>query len=370
MREAGIEERQGRTVEGAVEYGRRVYECRVCRCRRVPLDEELGLDLGEHLTHGVVGKVAYAVAKESFAEASATLQRLAGLSVSPAECARVAEAEGRRADARQREHEAQVLEAVRRDAPVSVAGWDCERAVVEADATSVLTVAGEEHKSVYAATAFPLEARGQKDDSGRPFLERRAYTASAVDFEDFSQRLKALVAGCRGRRRPKEMAFIGDGAPSLWKWAQENLPKTTVFIQDFWHVIERLEDLVQDVWGARDIKRLERWRQLLHDSQVADLIDELEDERKKRRGKKRERFEEELHYPRAGAERMDYARYEREGWPIGSGAVEGTCKHLVKQRFALTGARWRRSRIPWMLALRLELFNGAWEDPDEELIAA
>jgi len=231
-------------------------------------------------------------------------------------------------------------------------------------------VAGEEHKSVYAATAFPLEARGQKDGSGRAFLERRAYTASAVDFGDFSGRLKALVAACRGRCRRQEMAFIGDGAPSLWKWAQENLPKTEVLIQDFWHVVEHLEELVQDVWGMRDLERLEHWRQLLHDSHVADIIEELEEERKKRRGKKRERLEQELHYLRAGAERMDYARYEREGWPIGSGAVEGTCKHLVKQRFALTGARWRRSNIAWVLALRLELFNGAFEDPDEELVAA
>ena len=36
---------------------------------------------------------------------------------------------------------------------------------------------------------------------------------------------------------------------------------------------------------------------------------------------------------------MDYARFEREGWPIGSGAVEATCKHLVKERFCVTGAR-------------------------------
>ena len=103
---------------------------------------------------------------------------------------------------------------------------------------------------------------------------------------------------------------------------------------------------------------------------VADILDEIEEAQKRRRGKKRDRLDEELHYLRAGAERMDHARYEREGWPLGSKAVEGTSKHLVKERFALTGARWRRRNIAWVLALRLELFNGAFEDPNEQLVAA
>ena len=58
---------------------------------------------------------------------------------------------------------------------------------------------------------------------------------------------------------------------------------------------------------------------------------------------------------------MDYARYEKQGWPIGSGAVEGTCKHLVKTRFGVTGARWRRKNIGKILALRLALFNNEWD---------
>ena len=69
----------------------------------------------------------------------------------------------------------------------------------------------------------------------------------------------------------------------------------------------------------------------------------------------------ELTYLRAGRDRMDYARYEAEGWPIGSGAIEGTCKHLVKERFCVTGAHWRRANLPEMLALRLSIFNGEWK---------
>ena len=63
---------------------------------------------------------------------------------------------------------------------------------------------------------------------------------------------------------------------------------------------------------------------------------------------------------------MDYPRYRGDGWPIGSGAVEGTCKHLVKERDNVTGARWRRDNIPFVLALRLSIFNEKWESDRRE----
>lgn len=37
-----------------------------------------------------------------------------------------------------------------------------------------------------------------------------------------------------------------------------------------------------------------------------------------------------LHYPQALA----------AGWPIATGIIEGACRHLVKDRLDLTGARW------------------------------
>ncbi len=41
---------------------------------------------------------------------------------------------------------------------------------------------------------------------------------------------------------------------------------------------------------------------------------------------------------------MQYRRFRREGWPIGSGAVEGACKSLIKQRTNLSGALVARRR--------------------------
>jgi hypothetical protein len=32
--------------------------------------------------------------------------------------------------------------------------------------------------------------------------------------------------------------------------------------------------------------------------------------------------------------------YLANGWPIASGVIEGACRHLVKDRFELSGMRW------------------------------
>ena len=58
---------------------------------------------------------------------------------------------------------------------------------------------------------------------------------------------------------------------------------------------------------------------------------------------------------------MDYARYLKNGWPIGTGVVEGACRHLVKDRMQLSGMRWTVAGAEALLALRAVNENGDWE---------
>ncbi len=51
---------------------------------------------------------------------------------------------------------------------------------------------------------------------------------------------------------------------------------------------------------------------------------------------------------------LQYHLYRREGWPIGSGEVEGACKSLIKQRTDLSGQRWSPDgalNVLWVRAL-------------------
>ncbi|MEA3409737.1 MAG: ISKra4 family transposase, partial [Candidatus Eisenbacteria bacterium] len=49
---------------------------------------------------------------------------------------------------------------------------------------------------------------------------------------------------------------------------------------------------------------------------------------------------------------LAYDQYLAAGFPIGSGVIEGACRHLVKDRLDLTGARWRLTGAEAILHLR------------------
>jgi hypothetical protein len=51
-------------------------------------------------------------------------------------------------------------------------------------------------------------------------------------------------------------------------------------------------------------------------------------------------------------EMLRYDRYLAEGFPIATGVIEGACRHLVKDRMDITGARWRLRSAEAVLKLR------------------
>ena len=60
-----------------------------------------------------------------------------------------------------------------------------------------------------------------------------------------------------------------------------------------------------------------------------------------------------------------YLRYDQAlaaGWPIATGIIEGACRHIVKDRMDLTGARWGLPGAETILRLRALISNGDFED--------
>jgi hypothetical protein len=50
------------------------------------------------------------------------------------------------------------------------------------------------------------------------------------------------------------------------------------------------------------------------------------------------------------------------GWPISTGIIEGACRHLVKDRMDITGARWSTNGAEAILKLRAIRANDHWDD--------
>ena len=59
---------------------------------------------------------------------------------------------------------------------------------------------------------------------------------------------------------------------------------------------------------------------------------------------------------------LAYDQYLAAGLPIGSGVIEGACRHLVKDRLALTGARWRLRGAEAVLRLRALRASGDFDE--------
>jgi hypothetical protein len=51
-----------------------------------------------------------------------------------------------------------------------------------------------------------------------------------------------------------------------------------------------------------------------------------------------------------------------EGLPIATGVIEGACRHLIKDRMDLTGARWRLQRAEAVLRIRSLRSSGDFDD--------
>lgn len=58
---------------------------------------------------------------------------------------------------------------------------------------------------------------------------------------------------------------------------------------------------------------------------------------------------------------LDYHIFLKEGLPIASGVIEGACRHLIKDRMDLTGARWRLKRAEAVLRIRSLKSSGDFE---------
>ena len=61
------------------------------------------------------------------------------------------------------------------------------------------------------------------------------------------------------------------------------------------------------------------------------------------------------------APHLDYPTALKQGWPIATGVIEGACRHLVKDRMDITGARWGLDGAEAVLKLRALRSNGDFD---------
>jgi hypothetical protein len=171
----------------------------------------------------------------------------------------------------------------------------------------------------------------------------------------------------RDPRGRKPVIFLSDGEQALHDRQGEYLPEGTICILDLFHVLERLWKVAWCLFDEKAQKRAahqwveERLKRLL-EGKVDSVIRGLRYQATQHglKGPKRKTVRDAADYFERNRDRMKYDAYLAAGYPIGSGVVEGACRHLVKDRLERTGMRWLPSGAQAMLDLRATYLNGEW----------
>jgi hypothetical protein len=164
----------------------------------------------------------------------------------------------------------------------------------------------------------------------------------------------------------RPMVFLYDGQVSLWDARAEHLPAPGVNILDLLHVTPRL-------WKAAHVFHPEgsdaatafvrdRCLRVLQ-GRVEGVIRGLREMATKHdvTGNKKKTLTEICAYLEKNRDRMRYDEYLAAGYPIASGAIEGACRHLVKDRMERAGMHWTPAGAQAMLDVRSIHIDGDWD---------
>ena len=214
----------------------------------------------------------------------------------------------------------------------------------------------------------PKKDQDEQDSAPRPQRPipvgkevRATLDGKAVAIERLAQR----VAQREGQHVQDRVALT-DGSEPLQNRVLEQFPRFTLVL-DIIHASEYLWDAANALLGETHPDRND-WvsDRLLHilSGQTTTVIQDLETlaQDESLSSAQRRALNTTVGYYRRNFPYMRYDHYLQNGWPIGTGVVEGACGHLVKDRMEQSGMRWTKQGAQALLDLRAVRLNDDWDD--------
>ena len=382
LREAQNCARQVTTTVGPLRLTRDYGWCPQCRQWHFPADVRWGLHPKASASPRVQEMAAEAVLKMPCAQAHQSLPRLGGCPLSAAGLHREALRQGARALAiRQADLDLtstpQGVAQLSRQAQtpqkpfvliIQMDAWNI-RERTDWGRTEALRRQGQEPVRwhwVYTATIFRLDQRGHTA-SRRPVITERGYVATRAGLESFERQVYAEALR-RGLGAAVEVLVVADGAIWIWNLVENRFRLATQRV-DLYHVKQHLWSVANELY-TQDRTEARAWlRPLFHQlerknngaAQVLGALQELLLAKENLTPAQREKLAKEIGYFTTHAERMDYAQGRRKQQPVGSGAIESTCRQY-QVRFKRVGQFWSLAGDEALLALETLSRNGRWHE--------
>lgn len=350
------------SLVGEIHLVRGYYHCRHCHQGQVPWDTILRLS-EQRLTPAAQEVVCLAGIQESFGKAAErTLYKLAGLRLSESTVQRTTQAAGTR-----------LGEGLRQGAifgPTQQWQWNCDAngqscAYVSVDATGILMQGAQgakvEGRMVSVGMIYNPQPRQEDDEALSKPCDGVRYLAGLYTLDELGLQMRCQ-AGQVGINAAQVWIALTDGGNGLEGFIDGNFPRA-VKILDFQHVAGHLGTFAKQFrQGALAERLLSAWCHTLKHAGGQTMLRVLQRlDRKKMPAMVQTEYDKLLHYLSNNVERMNYPHYLKQGWQIGSGAVESACKTVVNQRLCLGGMRWGENGSDAVAHLRA-LYRS---DPDQ-----
>ena len=228
-----------------------------------------------------------------------------------------------------------------------------------------------EHLTGVKLPRAPLdrEARrqGERAQRLRTRLDEQAATQQPpleLTLEPYQMILQLHAQALRcGLGQAASAQVIGDGAMWIWRLADDRWPQARQRL-DFYHAVQHLAAVGRALFGE-DKEKLKAWlkplaQQLKNESSLK-VIRQLEEAlAAMSRGPAVQTVAKEVEYFHEHQKRMDYRAGGRAGQPIGSGAVEATCRQ-TQCRFKRPGQFWSQAGDEALMCLETFWRNGRWQ---------
>ena len=242
----------------------------------------------------------------------------------------------------------------------------------EAVVTAIYTIAPYFRTPQQVAEALLRDLVGDEETPSttsaqppRPAPVGKEVRATLAGKDTAFERLTRRVAQREGPHIQHRVALT-DGAQPLQCQVRNRL-STFMLILDIIHASEYLWDAANALLGETSPDRTP-WvqEQLLHilSGRTSAVIQTLENcvQDPALSASQRQALNTTIGYYRRNLPYMRYDLYLAQGWPIGTGVVEGACGHLVKDRMEQSAMRWTLSGAQAILDLRAVRINDDWDE--------
>lgn len=208
------------------------------------------------------------------------------------------------------------------------------------------------------------------DEKGEAVYTIRYGCMPISDPEEVVNGMAGDVLALLAQRPGLPVVLLSDGAPEMHRLLDEAFQGdefgVVLRLVDFWHLVEKLAAAIA-VMVAADQKQalLAKWRlELLNrDDAPERILAELRASgRQNVRVGDTKPVHEAITYLENRGDRMGYAEARRRKLPIGSGAVESTCKSLASVRFKRSGCRWKQPSADRLIRIRALALSDRWDD--------